>query len=286
MAIDFKPQLLMYESLMFLVVQGIALATGASLVSSGQVIVPPPEGGFTRLGQFLIAFLIAFVLIILILKLLKTPLTFNIFFAFLIFVGAQVVFNAFLPLIVSILLAIAVVAIRWRKPNLITHNIAIFLGVAGVSALLGTALRPWPEIIILLIALSIYDFIAVFKTKIMVSLFKELLKRGAPLAIIVPEHPTQFITSVKKVSRQKLKETDKKVLMLGTGDLAFPALFAVSALTDGVAPALAVVVGSIVGLVFNHYLMMVKKFRFIPALPFIALFSIISYVIAVLPRIF
>jgi presenilin-like A22 family membrane protease len=192
-------------------------------------------------------------------------------------------------LILSIALAIGIIALRWWKPNLITHNISIFLGVAGVAAILGTALRPWPEIIILLIALSIYDFIAVFKTKTMVSMFKELLKRGAPLAIIVPESPYQFTANVHKISRAKLREKDRKVLMLGTGDLAFPALFAVSAYASflpnyaaGLAAALAIMIGSVIGLIFNHYLLMVKKFRFIPALPFIAAFSIIGYVLAVL----
>ena len=290
---DFKPMLLTYESLMFLCVQFIALGTGVLLLNTGQAQLPPIEGGFWRLAQFLAAFLIALVVIVLLLRYLKTPLSFGLFFAFLIFIGSQTVFAALLSLssnvlndltilILSIALAIGIIALRWWKPNLITHNISIFLGVAGVAAILGTALRPWPEIIILLIALSIYDFIAVFKTKTMVSMFKELLKRGAPLAIIVPESPYQFTANVHKISRAKLREKDRKVLMLGTGDLAFPALFAVSAYaTAGLPAALAIMAGSVVGLVFNHYLLMVKKFRFIPALPFIALFSIIGYVIAI-----
>lgn len=132
-------------------------------------------------------------------------------------------------------------------------------------------------------ALSIYDFIAVFKTKHMVSMFKDLLKRGVPLAIVVPEEPMAFKENVQKISKAKLRETDKKVLMLGTGDLAFPALFAVSAFAaNGLAAALAIIAGSIVGLVFNHYLLTIKKFKFIPALPFIALFSAIGYFVAVL----
>src|SRR3990172_7708576 len=130
---DFKPRIFVYESLMFLAVQFIAIITGAQLVGTGKVTIPPPEGGAFRLGQFLIAFIIALVLIVLILRFLKTPLTFGLFFAFLIFIGAQTVFGAFLPLIISIILAIAVVVLRWWKPNIITHNFAIFLGVAGVS---------------------------------------------------------------------------------------------------------------------------------------------------------
>jgi len=35
-------------------------------------------------------------------------------------------------------------------------------------------------------------------------------------------------------------------------------------------------------LIFNHYLLTIKKYKVIPALPFIALFSAIGYFVAVL----
>jgi presenilin-like A22 family membrane protease len=276
---DFKPKLLAYESLMFLTVQLIALFTGIMML--GKPTTPPPMEVSSSLIWFFVAFLISFGIILLAIRFLK-KLSFGAFFAFLIFIGAQIVFASFLPLLISIVLAVAIVGLRFWKPNLITHNIAIFLGVAGVAAMLGTLL-PVIAILIILFALSIYDFIAVFKTKHMVSMFKDLLKRGVPLAIIVPEQPIAFKENVQKISKAKLRETDKRVLMLGTGDLAFPALFAVAAFAQsGLIVALAIIAGSIVGLVFNHYLLTIKKFKFIPALPFIALFSAIGYFIAIL----
>ena len=322
--INFRGKLLFYESLMFLAVQFITLFTGFSMIGTLEttIIDGTPAIDLVRQPEimrplsiepiaaavpFLIAFVIAVILIIVLLKFLKLPIIFSGLFTFIMFIGSQAVFSAVLgdtPLIlgiitspvlllISTLLAIGVVAARYIRPNLITHNIAIFLGVAGVSAVLGVNLRP-EVIILLLILLSIYDFIAVFKTKHMVSMFKDLLKRGMPLAIVVPENPAEFTAHVKEVSRKKLAETEhkheeKKVLMLGTGDLAFPALFAVSALaehyaTAGFLPAIAIVIGSVIGLVFNHYLLFVKKYRFIPALPFIAAFSIIAYIIAILPE--
>jgi|GEM_PF-927694 len=320
---DFKGKLLLYESLMFLAVQLITLFTGFSMVGTLETTIIDGTPAIELVRQppiteplsieplvasvpFLIAFVIAVILIIVLLKFLKLPIVFSGLFAFIMFIGAQAVFSAALgdtPLIVGIitsplllmistLLAIGVVAARYIKPNLITHNLAIFLGVAGVSAVLGVNLRP-EVIIFLLVLLSIYDFIAVFKTRHMVTMFQDLLKRGMPLAIVVPESAAEFKAHVKEVSRKKLEEVshkheEKKVLMLGTGDLAFPALFAVSALaehyaTAGFLPAIAIVIGSIIGLVFNHYLLFVKKFRFIPALPFIAAFSIAAYLLAILP---
>ena len=308
MAFDFRPRLLMYESFMFISVQLIALLTGLGLILTQQA--PPRQGPVTNIPelasgswQILLAFAIAVVLIFILLRFIKVPAVWGGFFAFIIFIGAQTVFGSFLPfffgstlfsLILSVVLAAAIVIARWVKPNLATHNLAIFLGVAGVSAVLGLTLVPI-VIIFLLIILSVYDFIAVFKTRHMVTMFQDLLKRGMPLAIVVPESSSEFTAHIGEVSRRKLKESegkhrheDKKVLMLGTGDLAFPALFAVSALaehftTAGYLPAIAIIIGAVIGIVFNHYLLFVKKYRFIPALPFIAAFSIIGYVIAILP---
>jgi presenilin-like A22 family membrane protease len=277
---DFKPNLLVSESVMFLIVQFIALFTG--IVMIGKPTTPPSMPVMQGLTWFFFAFIIALAIILLVIKFLKR-VSFNAFFAFIIFVGAYYVFSAFLPVLLGIVLAAAVVGIRFWKPNLITHNIAIFLGVAGVAAVLGNLL-PVLAVIVILFALSIYDFIAVFKTKHMVSMFKDMLKKGMPLAIVVPERPVALTQDVTKVSKQKLRETDKKVLMLGTGDLAFPALFAVSAFkaSGSLTVALAIMAGSIIGIVFNHYLLTIKKYKVIPALPFIALFSTIGYFVAIL----
>jgi len=277
----FKPKLLLYESLLFLLVQSLALFAGAKLIKAGQVELPTIEGGYFRLVQILIAFVIALVIMIILLKLLKTPLSFGFFFSLIIFIGAQAIFEAFFPLIISIALAVAIVLIRWKFPNVVTHNLAIILGIAGISMVLGLSLRPWPEIIILLIALSIYDFIAVFKTKFMVSLFKQLLTRGAPLAIVVPERAPALKEHIGKISAEKIREKDKKVLMLGSGDIAFPTLFAVSAqFANGLPAAIAIIAGSIIGIIANHYLLTIKKFKFIPALPLIAAFSITAYLLS------
>lgn len=286
---DFKPKLLAYEGIMFLSVQLLALITGILIKLNTPEIEPLPPT--QAIPWFFAAFGIALLIIVLAIRFLKHR-TFGAFFAFLIFVGTQIVFmsvlsaifspESFIALLLSVVLAAAVVGLRFVKPNLITHNAAIFLAVAGVAAQLGTLL-PIIAILFILLVLSIYDFIAVFKTKHMVSMFKDMLKKGVPMAIVVPEQAGGFAANVQKVSHQKLRETDKKVLMLGTGDLAFPALFAVAAYAaSGIMVAAAIIIGSMIGLVFNHYLLTIKKYRVIPALPFIALFSVIGYFIAIL----
>jgi len=273
---DFKFKLLGIEISMFLAIQAIGLWVGSVLLQAGQIETLPTE---QALSSFVIAFAIALVMVVLALKFLASPFSFGIFFAVLIFIGAQIVFAAFLPLIWSIIAAAAVAAVRFVKPTVITHNIAIFLTVAGVSAQLGLLL-PVPAILIILFGLSIYDYWAVFKSKHMVTWFKSMLERSAPFAIIVPERPEAMAASVQAVSARKLKRKDRSVIMLGTGDLAFPTVFAVSALSAyGPLTALAIIAGSIVGIFVNHYYL-IKKFRAIPALPAIAFFSALGFFIS------
>lgn len=282
---DFKPKLLAIELIMFAIVQALALFVGYTFFKKGiieQMTVTE------ALPSFFIAFAIAIVMMVAIMYFLKTPKTFAVFFGFMIFIGTNIVFSAFFPDLIAIPLAIAVVAIRFWKPSLVTHNLAMFLTIAGVSAQLGLMI-PVLAVIIILIGLSIYDYIAVFKTRTMVKMFKQMMQRGAPFAIVVPESPQQFNAQIHKVSKEKLEQMKKsakgksRFLMLGTGDLAFPAVFAVSALSQGINISLVIIAGALVGIVINHYYL-TKKFRAIPALPAIAACSIIAYALAQLPN--
>jgi len=286
-AFNFRYKLLAVESGMFLIVQFLALIVGIRFVKSGLVQQMPVS---EALPTFLIAFAVAMVILVAVLYFLKTPKTFGMFFAFMIFIGTVIVFEAFVSDIIAIPAAIAVVAIRFIKPNVFTHNVAIFLTIAGISAQLGTLL-PTAAVIIIILGLSVYDYIAVFKTKTMVNMFKQMLERGAPFAIVVPENVEHFGKHIGKISKDKLKQQGKgkirddapKVMMLGTGDLAFPAVFAVSAYAQyNLYASFAVMAGAMIGLVVNHYYL-TKKFQAIPALPAIAVFSTIGFVLSQLP---
>ena len=286
---DFRPKLLSVELGMFLIVQALALLAAANLIVKG--LAPEKmQGEAPALGMIGIAFAIAIVIMIAVLYFLKTPKTFGIFFGFMMFIGTEIFFEAFVPSLIAIVIAAIVVAVRFIKPNVITHNIAIFLTVAGISTMLGLTMPSARSVIILLIVLSIYDYIAVFKVGSMISMFKKMLERGAPFAIVVPESVEHFGEHMEKVSKEKLKQHAQKkksetpkFMMLGTGDLAFPAIFAVSAYAQYQwIPAIAVVMGAVVGVVVNHYFL-TKKFKAIPALPAIACFSIIAFAITQIP---
>ena len=159
-----------------------------------------------------------------------------------------------------------------------SHNAAIVLAVSGIGATLGLIL-PVIAIIILLLVLSVYDFIAVFKTKHMVKMFSSLMKKGTPLAVIIPEKFGDVGSSVHTAITTKISRAPdkRKFVMLGTGDLVFPIILAVSVFGEfSLLHSLFVVAGSLIGIVIIHLLLTSKKFKALPALPPITAGSLIG----------
>ena len=270
---SFRLGLFFNEAFLFLSALGIGLYVGSALLNMGYV----PEAGTTSsVAGFLFSFLIATTIIILLLKFFKGGLFFKFLMAFLIFVGSETVFSIFFPEIIAVLLAIGLVLLRFLIPNVFMQNFAIILAVAGIGATIGTLL-PFEAVLILLAVLSVYDVIAVYRTKHMVSMFRGVIENGTPLALIIPEKLSDSRTKVKHAT-----PGTGRFLLLGTGDIAFPLVFAVSALKFGLVSALSVILGAFVGLFCIHLLLLQKKYGAIPALPPLIFFSLIFFLISIM----
>lgn len=255
----------------FLLVQLVGLYTGYALSNMFVVEQMPAE---QSLIWFALSFLIATSLLVLGLKFFKGKKFFGILFIFIIFVGSEAVFSVFLPEFLAIVLAAALVFIRHVKPNPIIHNLAIGLAIAGIGAQLGLML-PIQTVIILFVALSAYDIFAVYGTKHMVKMFRGLSERGVLLSLAIPEKKKHMSKNLKKLKPGK----GSGFIMLGTGDLAFPLILAVSALSYGILSSLYVVIGSLFGVITVYYLLN-KNREPMPALPPIAFFSVLGFLIS------
>jgi len=223
---------------------------------------------------FIFSFLIATLFIILAIKFLKGGRFFILIFYFVIVLGTQIVFNTFMPFEISLALALMVLILRLTTPRIWTHNLAIVLGLAGISASIGIDITPLGVVVILII-LSIYDYIAVYKTKTMVKMFKGMLQRGVIFSIIIPTHIKNWIVDLKKV------KTREGFMFLGTGDIALPMIFAAAALKTGLISSIFIILGALIGVLSLHVLFAIQKRKAaMPALPPIALFSILGYLIS------
>ena len=73
-----------------------------------------------------------------------------------------------------------------KQSSIFIHNLCMILGISGVGAFLGLRIEP-RIVVFLFLIFSIYDFIAVYKTKHMVKMAKEMIEHQAIIAMVIPQ---------------------------------------------------------------------------------------------------
>lgn len=263
-----------WEALMF------ALILGLGIVAALRISPPDP----VPLWRVLLAFFLSTAFILLITRLGKSKtgtgrgagakaVFFKLIFILAVFAGASQVLSALMPDMIALILT-AILIFCWLKKRIVLiHNLAIILGLSGITAFLGLSLGP-ETVIALLIILSLYDFVAVYKTKHMVKMAQEMMSARAILALIVPRELADLKTDLKEI------RPGGNLLIIGGGDMAFPLLLCISLLPQGITGPLIVAAFALLGIFTSFYLFISQRVRRpIPALPPIALFSIIGFLV-------
>jgi len=240
----------------YLLIQGMGLWIGAGglWVEKGAVetIKENPELGVVQepekvesSGQIFIYILIATAALLLFIK-------FKLEFIIKIFINLAIIGGLFLTLsyilgLIGILMAIILFTLRlWKKENILLMNVVLIFTIPGIGSWLGASLDVLPSLILLLI-LALYDIIAVFGTKHMVTL-AENAKGKIPLMVAIP--------------------VGDRHLGLGTGDLAIPLVFSVSLLREyTLANSVITSLGGCLGLIALFLYTTGKKDVVLPALP-------------------
>lgn len=238
------------------------------------LLSPPSLGGF--IFYFVLATLFVFsVSFFLKFRKQKTAI-FRIIFVLTVFSGGLLLLNVWLPDFVALVL-IAILIFWWLiKPSIFIQDSLIILAMAGAGSVLGLSLDP-QLVIMILIIFSIYDFIAVYKTKHMIKMAKEMIKSQAILGLVIPPQLKGFKENLREV------KPGGKFLILGGGDAVFPLLLAVSVIPSGILHSLIIAFFAVIGLFASFFIFVSQKTRKpIPALPPIAFFSIIGYLITAL----
>lgn len=217
----------------------------------------------TFLQDFLVFLLIAifFVLLFILYKRADRfkELIYKGFFITAVFWGGMTVLSLFLPVFVAILI-MGILVVLWINFSTVwAHNILMVLGLAGVSSFLGLSFNPSIAVVLLLI-FSVYDFIAVYKTK----------QKKIILGFIIPKELKYFKNKLKDV------KTGCSFMILGGGSVIFPSLLAVSVIPSGFLKAIIIVLFSLAGLFFSYWIFAKEK-EPVPALPPVALSAIVGY---------
>lgn len=205
----------------------------------------------------------------------KSP---KLFFRILFFIAIFSSFEIFLatftsnPVIVF-LGAFLLILFYWFVRLVLVHNILMIIIFSTLAAFLGLSFSI-EQILILLLVLSIYDYISVYKTKHMQAMAKDLINWRIAPAIIIPANLSELLGPKKETPLE-----GHNYFILGGGDIVFPislvvALFLYSPL-KAVFSASALLIG-----VFVTYYIFISKKEAIPALPGLVFFTVLGFVVA------
>lgn len=231
---------------------------------------------------FIFGFALATLLIFLLIKVFKfragKSFLFRGLFILAVSLGSFLFFSLWLGDLFALIFLLVLIFLWVKRPNVLVHDFLLISGIIGVGSAFGLRLNP-ETVVFLLILFSIYDFIAVYKTKHMIKMAKEMIEGGAILGLILPPKVSDFSANLKEVS------PGGKFLILGGGDIIFPLILCASLVSQGVLKPFIAAIFATIGLFFSFYLFISQKIRQpIPALPPVALFSIIGFLITKLIR--
>jgi len=276
------------EAFLFVLTQilGIFVAIRLSKILETLEIEPQP----VSLLSFLIYFLIITLAVLAFLKISKkgSGLVLQVFFILAVFSGLDILFSTFIGEPGAMILAIVLIGLRFRQPNVLFHNLVIIGGLAGIGGMLGTTLRP-RDAIVFLVILAVYDIIAVYKTKHMIKMAQAMIRKRVILGIIIPEKISGFKASMIAVEQEKfpIRRIFKpgrvgRFMILGGGDLALPLLLIASVAKQNIWQSMIILIFALFGLLAMHLIFIKLKSKPMPALPPLAIFSILGYLVSLL----
>jgi len=166
-----------------------------------------------------------------------------------------------LAFLLSIIIAVGLVAALLLKPEWYVVNSVGFVVGCGAAIILGLSLGILP-VLILLVILAIYDAISVYKTKHMIALAEGVLPLRLPVIFVVPK-TKGFKMSDLDDKPITADNEEREAMFMGVGDAVIPAILTVSCFVflpssaSGLGNAnLLVALGAVVGSSAGFFLLM------------------------------
>jgi presenilin-like A22 family membrane protease len=178
------------------------------------------------------------------------------------------------------------------EPQWYVVDLVGFLAAGSLIAILGISFAVLPAMI-LLIALLVYDAIAVYGTKHMVSLAEVVTDMKLPILLVMPDSAGYDYTSAPTLKEQRAQPTEQReALFMGLGDVVIPGTLVVSAfvwlpshpLVLGIGGNLWAGIGALVGSLLGYAILMriVLRGSAQAGLPFLNGGALLGYVVAYL----
>jgi presenilin-like A22 family membrane protease len=223
------------------------------------------------------------VVVLFIIPLKRLGLVFRLLYALLFTLGVFIIVDPILaePAAYSLAIITGVLWLFWAKIWL--HDIILLVTLAGISSAFGFFISPWTFMIFMLVV-SVYDVIAV-RSGLMVWMADKLSATASLPAFIFPRKATDWQLNIKAVQVGELKKeaaAKREHTILGGGDIGFPLMLSSSVFFAYSLPG-AILVGAfaVVGLMCAFLIQKIwLKGKPMPALPPIAVFSLIGFLLA------
>ena len=205
--------------------------------------------------QIFFAMAIATTLALILLKLQALRL-WKLWFFLSVFFTLLIAFNAFVSQIVALFLALIFAVMKTFKNNVFVHNFSELFIYGGMAVIFVPVIN-LVSIIIILFLISIYDYIAVRKTKHMIKLAKFQARIKLFAGLLIPY--------------------GNKSAILGGGDMGFPLLFSgVLFKTYGWIALISVLTSAIA---LAYLLIKSEKNKYYPAMPFLTVGCMVGFII-------
>jgi presenilin-like A22 family membrane protease len=267
-----------FEVLMFAItlVLGILAGWKLKLLITTKTISLSP----VSIWQLFFSFIVGTVTLLLVTYFLRFQRPKKIFFKLIlwsaIIFGNLFFWSLWLPDAVSLFLLVVLIWALKKQPFVWVFNLAMIVALAGVASGLGIQLAPiW--VCCMMLVFAIYDFVAVYITGHMVKMAQAMIEQKAVVGLVIPKTVQEFTSPIAEI------KTEGKFMILGGGDVVFPLILVVSCLSINLWSSLVVAGFSLLGLLFIFLIFATQKIRRpLPALPPIALMSILGYFLTTL----
>ena len=188
----------------------------------------------------------------------------------------------FAAYVISIVIGIGGILLLVFYPEWFIIDAVGIITSAGCAAIFGISLSPIP-VIVLLILLIVYDYVAVHKTKHMLTLADGVMQQKMPIMFLVPK--TLKYSYRRDGLSTKGDKSERSAYMIGMGDMIMPGILVVSAQVYAeelsvlgiTLPALGALLGSAAGLILLSIPMKSGKPQ--PGLPLINGCAIVGFII-------
>jgi presenilin-like A22 family membrane protease len=202
---------------------------------------------------------------------------FFVFYPLLSFVVSETL-SMLLAIIATGILIVALI----KYPEWYVIDISGIIVGVGAIGIFGISLSIF-LVIVLLIGLSVYDAISVYKTKHMIDLADAVMDLRLPVMLVVPKTRTYSLIKETKGLKEKLEgEEEREAFFLGLGDIVMPGILVAASLHniagDGLLIALSVMIGTLIG--FAVLMSVVIKGKPQAGLPYLCSGAILGYVVS------